>query len=120
MVSLCGGRLLGDGLFVAGVCGSFEVLAVERGEVDAVGLVGDEQVEDGPDEGEAAGLAGEPAHDLGAPADFAERPLEQVGNRYERRQMSPRLATGLLQLLSASGSVSTVRPSGTRGIRERT
>ena len=120
MVSLCGGRLLGDGLFVAGVSRSFEVLAVECGEVDAVGLVGDQEVEHGPDEGEAAGLAGEPAHDLGAPADFAERPLEQVGNRYERRQMSPRLATGLLQLLSASGSVSTVRPSGTRGIRERT
>jgi hypothetical protein len=32
-------------------------LAVERVEVDAVGLVSDKQVEDGPDEGEAAGLA---------------------------------------------------------------
>ena len=52
---------------------------VERGEADAVGLVGDQQVEDGPDEGEAAVLAGEPAHDLGAAFDLAERPLEQVG-----------------------------------------
>ena len=95
-------------------------MAFELAEAHAVLGVGEVEVKDGPDEGEAAGLAGEPAHDLGAPADFAERPLEQVGNRYERRQMSPRLATGLLQLLSASGSVSTVRPSGTRGIRERT
>ena len=31
-----------------------------------------------------------------------------------------RAATGLLQLLSVSGSVSTMRPSGSRGIRERT
>ena len=57
---------------------SFEVLAVERGEVDAVGLVGDEQVEHGPDEGEAAGLAGEAAHHFGAAFDLAERALEQV------------------------------------------
>jgi len=97
-----------------------EVLAVERGEVDAVGLVGDQQVEHRPDEGEAAGLAGEAAHHLGAPADLAERSFEQVRNRYERVQMPPRPATGSLQLLSASGSVSTVRPSGSRGIRERT
>ena len=54
------------------VAGSFEVLAVECGEVDAVGLVGDQQVEHGPDEGEAAGLAGEAAHDFGAAFDFAE------------------------------------------------
>ena len=40
--------------------------------------------------------------------------------RYERRQMPPRSATGPLQLLSASGSVSTVRPSGMRGIRRQT
>ena len=79
MVSLCGGRLLGDGLFVAGVCGSFEVLAVERGEVDAVGLVGDKQIEHGPDEGEAAVLAGEASHHLGAAFDLAERAFEQVG-----------------------------------------
>jgi hypothetical protein len=46
-------------LLVALVAGSFEALAVERVEVDAVGLVGDEQVEDGLDEGEAAGLVWE-------------------------------------------------------------
>ena len=34
---------------------SFEVLAVERGEVDAVGLVGDQEVEHRPD-------AGSPGH----------------------------------------------------------
>jgi hypothetical protein len=50
----------------------FEVLAVEGGEVDAVGLVGDQQVKHGPDQGEAAGLAGEPADHLGAAFDLAE------------------------------------------------
>jgi hypothetical protein len=54
VVSLGGCHLLGQGLFGAVVSRSFEVLAVERGEVDAVGLVGDEQVEHGPDEGQAA------------------------------------------------------------------
>jgi hypothetical protein len=48
-------------LFGAVVSRSFEVLAVERGEVNAVGLVGDEQIEHGPDERAAAGPAGEPA-----------------------------------------------------------
>jgi hypothetical protein len=52
---------------------------VELGEADAVGLVGDEQVQDGPDEGQAAVFAGEPAHDLGAAFDLAERAFEQVG-----------------------------------------
>ena len=54
------------------------MLAVKRGEVDAVGLVSDQQVEHGPDQGEAAGLAGEAAHHLGAAFDLAERALEQV------------------------------------------
>ena len=72
MVSLGGCHLLGDGLFGAVVSRSFEVLAVECGEVDAVGLVGDEQVQYGPDEGEAAGLAGEAAHHFGAAFDLAE------------------------------------------------
>jgi len=40
--------------------------------------------------------------------------------RYESPQMLPRSTTDSLQLLSASGSVSTVRPSGPQGIRERT
>ena len=56
-----------------------EALAFELGELDAVGGVGDVEVEHGPDEREAAGLAGEPADDLGAALDFAERSLEQVG-----------------------------------------
>jgi hypothetical protein len=34
--------------------------------------VAEEQVEHGPDEGEAAGLAWEAAHYFGAPADLAE------------------------------------------------
>ena len=47
--------------------------------------------------------------------------LDRVGIRYERHQMpSAPGVTGPLQLLSVSGSVSTVRPSGSRGIRERT
>ena len=61
------------------VARSFEALAVERVEVDAVGLVGDEQVEHGPQERQAAALAGEAAHHLRASFDFAERALEQVG-----------------------------------------
>jgi hypothetical protein len=39
---------------------------------------GDGEVKDGPDEREAAGLAGESADDLGAAFDLAERPFEQV------------------------------------------
>ena len=54
-------------------------MAVEFGEADAVGLMSDEEIEDGPDEREAAVLAGEPAHHLGPAFDFAERALEQVG-----------------------------------------
>jgi hypothetical protein len=36
-------------------------------------------VQDGPDEAEAAGLAGEPADDLGAAAGLAEGALDEVG-----------------------------------------
>src|SRR4029079_9309061 len=54
-------------------------MTVGGGEVDAVGLVGDQEVQDGPDEREAAVFAGEAAHDLGAAFDLAERALEQVG-----------------------------------------
>ncbi len=53
-VSLCGVHLLGDRLLAAFVAHSLEALTVELVEVDAVGLVSDEEVEDGPDEGEAA------------------------------------------------------------------
>ena len=54
------------------------MLAVELGEADAVGLVADQEVEHGPHQGEAAVLAGEPAHHLGAAFDLAEGSLEQV------------------------------------------
>jgi hypothetical protein len=55
-----------------------QALAVELGEPDAVGGVGDVEVKDGPHEGEAAGLAGEAADHLRAALDLAERPFEQV------------------------------------------
>ena len=45
MVSLGGCDLLGDGFFGAFVASSFAALTVELVEVDAVGLVGDQQVE---------------------------------------------------------------------------
>jgi hypothetical protein len=61
------------------VADALEALAFELGELDAVGGVADVEVKDGPDEREAAGLAGEPADDLGAAFDLAERSLEQVG-----------------------------------------
>jgi hypothetical protein len=53
-------------------------LAVELVEPDAVGFVGDQEVEDRPDERQAAFLAGEAAHHLGPPFDLAERALEQI------------------------------------------
>jgi hypothetical protein len=40
--------------------------------------VAEEQVEDRPDERQAAGLAGEAAHHFGAPADLTERSLEEI------------------------------------------
>ena len=54
------------------------------------------------------------------PAALDERALQQARNRHQRRYMPPLPAIGPLQPLSASGSLSTVRPSGTRGTRERT
>jgi len=68
-VSLGGVHLLVDGWLVFD---PVEVLAVEVGEGGAVAGVAEEEVEHGPDEREAAGLAGEPADHLGAPADLAE------------------------------------------------
>jgi hypothetical protein len=47
--------------------------------VDAVGLVRDQEIEHGPDQGQTALLTGEPAHDLGPPFDLAEGALEQIG-----------------------------------------
>jgi hypothetical protein len=67
------------------------VLAFELGEVDAVGGVGDVEIEDRPNERRAAGLAGEPADDLRSPLDLAERSLEQVG-RAPPAPMSCRVA----------------------------
>src|SRR5947209_12348932 len=63
-VSLCRSHLLRGMLFGLLVTDTVEVLAVEFGEPDAVRLVADEQVEDGPHERQAAGLAREAAHHL--------------------------------------------------------
>src|SRR5919108_2286901 len=71
-------HLLGNRLVGVLVSDSVGLLAVELGESDAVGLVGDDEVEDGPYEGGAAVLAGEPADHLGAAFDLAERPFERV------------------------------------------
>src|SRR5215207_4076733 len=77
-VSLCGGHLLRDRPFSPFVSHPLEALAVELVEVDAVGLMSDQEIEHGPDERETALLAGEPAHHLGPPFDLAERALEQI------------------------------------------
>ena len=58
VVSLGGGHLLGDRFVVSLVAESFEVLAFELGELDAVGGMADVEVRHGPDERQAAGLAG--------------------------------------------------------------
>ena len=75
VVSLSGGHLLGNLLVVSLVSHSLEVLALELGELDAVGRVTDVEVEDRPDERQAAGLAGEAAEYLGAAFDLVERSL---------------------------------------------
>src|SRR5215211_177263 len=76
--TLCGVHLLGNGLFVIVVSEPLELLAFELGEADAVGGVADVEVEHGPDERQAAGLAGEAADHLGAALDLTERAFEQV------------------------------------------
>ena len=58
VVSLGGGHLLGSGVVGRLVSDALEALAFELGELDAVGGVSDVEVKDGPDEREAAGLAG--------------------------------------------------------------
>jgi hypothetical protein len=78
VVSLCGGHLLLGGWLGWLMPGLVEALAIEFGEGDAVGGVGDDEVEHRPGEREAAALAGEPADHLGSPLDLAERSLEQV------------------------------------------
>ena len=78
-MSLSGGHLLVEGVRVGLlVLDAVEVLAVDVGERRAVAGVAEEQVEHGPDEREAAGLAGEPAHHFRAPADLTEGAFEQV------------------------------------------
>src|SRR5207244_3085024 len=67
VVSLCGVHLLGDRLVSAFVSHPLEALTVELVEADAVGLVRDEEVEDGPHEREAAFLTGEATHHLCPP-----------------------------------------------------
>src|SRR4051795_13773125 len=93
LVSLGGGHLLGSGVVGRLVADALEVLAFELGELDAVGGVADVEVKDGPDEREAAGLAGEPADDLGAALDLAQRALEQV-----RRSPPPAVPGGVAQV----------------------
>jgi hypothetical protein len=66
VVGFGGGGILGDRLVASFVAHAAEALAFELGESDAVGGVGDVEVKDGPDEREAAGLAGEPADHFGA------------------------------------------------------
>jgi len=89
VVSLCGAHLLGGRVFTAFVSDPLEALALEFGELDAVGGVADVEVKHGPDEREAAGLAGEAADHLGAPLDLAQRSLERVRIPYEKGQMPP-------------------------------
>ena len=72
VVSLGGGQLLGEGVVGSLVSHSVEGLALELGELDAVGGVADVEVKDGPDEREAAGLAREAADHLGAAFDLGE------------------------------------------------
>jgi hypothetical protein len=57
-VSLCGAHLLVGRWFASGVSDSAQALAFELVEPDAVLGVGDVEVEHGPYEREAAGLAG--------------------------------------------------------------
>jgi hypothetical protein len=77
-VGLGGGHLLGSRLLSSLVSHLLEALALELVEPHAVGGVGDVEVEDGPHECEAAGLAGEAADHFGAAFDLAERAFEQV------------------------------------------
>jgi hypothetical protein len=78
-LSLGGGDLLVEGVRVGLlVFDSVEVLAVDVGERGAVAGVAEEQIEHRPNEREAAGLAGEPAHHLRAPANLTERSLQEI------------------------------------------
>jgi hypothetical protein len=63
------------------------------GEPDAVGGVADVEVEHGPGERQAAGLAGEAADHLGAALDLAEGPFERV-----RRSLAPAVSGRVAQV----------------------
>jgi hypothetical protein len=79
-LSLGGAHLLVEGVRIGlSVLDSVEVLAVDVGERRTVAGVAEEQVEDRPDEGEAAALAREAADHFGASADLAKRSLEEIG-----------------------------------------
>ena len=69
------------------------MLAVDLGEPDAVRFVGDDEIEHGPDQGEAAVLAAEPADHFGAAFDLAEGSLEEVG-----AALSAAVADGVAQV----------------------
>src|SRR4051812_38093000 len=75
------------------VADALEVAAFEFGEPDAVGGVADVEVQHRPDEGQAAGLAGEAADHLSAALDLTERALEQV-----RRAPAPAVASRVAQV----------------------
>src|SRR5687768_18232888 len=74
-LSLSRGHLLVGRSFASGVSHPAQALAFELAEADAVLGVGDVEVKHGPDEREAAGLAGEAADHLGAAFDLGERPF---------------------------------------------
>src|SRR5829696_7023909 len=79
-VSLSGCHLLLRGLCTRRlVAKPVKPLAADLGELDPVAGVVDLQVEDRPDEREAALLAGEPSDHLRPSLHLAERSLEQVG-----------------------------------------
>src|SRR5438132_9324494 len=65
LLSLRGAHLLGDRLFIALVPDPLETLALELGELDAVGGVVVVEVEHGPDESQSDGLAEEADDDRG-------------------------------------------------------
>jgi hypothetical protein len=110
VLSLCGGHLLGDWFVGRLVSDALEVLAFELGELDAVGGVGDVEVKDGPDQGEAAGLAGEPADYLRPALDLAQRPLEQV------RRAPPPAVSGRVPQVHDEGVEVVGEASGRGGV----
>ena len=88
-VSLGGGHLLGSRWGVCLVSHALEALALELGELDAVGGVGDVEVEDRPDQGEADWET-RPTARLTSPSDEEQPSLRQRGCvEAEARPSSP-------------------------------